>query len=89
MAQFVSIWEDIPGRSKRLRFASYDISMIIGTCLACFDLLNGIWLNVGQILLQRAPTGAKPVAHGWQDLPSWLKRFRCAVYFISMKVETC
>ena len=40
--QFVSIWEDISGRSKRLRFASYDISMMIGTCLIDCDHLNRI-----------------------------------------------
>ena len=37
VAQFVSIWEDISGRSKRLQFASYDVSVIIGTWLICFD----------------------------------------------------
>ena len=62
VAQFVSIWKDIPGRSKRSAFASYDISMIIGTWLIYVDHLSMIWLNRKQILLQRAPPGVEPVA---------------------------
>ena len=92
VAQFVSMWEDISGRLKRLLFASYDISIMIVTCLIDFDNLNRIWLNLEQMLLQRAPPRVEPVAQFvsiWEDISGPSKRLRFASYDISMMIGTC
>ena len=70
-----SLWLNFShGKIFQVCHKGYDLLvMIIGTCLVCFDLLTGIWLNVGQIL---NPVFMGHVAHG--DLPTRLKRFRCA-----------